>query len=143
MSKFPAKLTKSIALAASTFLASAQLAIVSAQVNPPVTDISPGTGFATDIGSLFNFILRVVIILAILIVFGFLIFGGIEYITSGGEKSKTESARNKITAAIVGLVILAASYAVFLLLWKFFGFTGGLSGAINNVGTISNPGTGH
>jgi hypothetical protein len=45
--------------------------------------------------------------------------GGIEWITSGGDKGKTESARNKITAAVIGLVILAASWAILGLVLQF------------------------
>lgn len=99
------------------------------------TPIVAGTGYASNIGSIINFSLQVVMVIALLLVFGFLIMGGIEWITSGGEKSKTESARNKITAAVVGLVILAASYAILQLMLKFLGFSS-LTNAINNVNPI-------
>ena len=44
-----------------------------------------------------------------------------EWITSGGDKGKTESARNKITAAIIGLIVLASSWAVLMLILGFLG----------------------
>jgi len=55
------------------------------------------------------------------LVFAFLIWGAIEWITSAGDKGKMESARNKISNAIVGLVILAAVTAIFLVLQQFLG----------------------
>lgn len=86
-------------------------------------DITAPKGFATDIGSLINGLLSFVMVIAALLVFGYLIMGGIEWITSGGDKSKTENARNKITAAVVGLVILAASYAILIVILNFLGFS--------------------
>jgi hypothetical protein len=129
------KILKATPAAASAFLLSAQLAMVSAET---IANIDPGSGFATNIGTVINFILRVVMVIAILLVFFYLILGGIEWITSGGEKGKTEAARNKITAAIIGLIVLAASYAILTLLLQFLGF-GSLNTAIDSVGTIRNP----
>ncbi|MCB9801833.1 MAG: hypothetical protein H6774_01970 [Pseudomonadales bacterium] len=72
--------------------------------------------------------------IAALLVFVYLIWGGIEWITSGGDKGKTESARNKITAAIIGLIILAASYALLRIALEFIGVDGGLQGILNRAG---------
>jgi len=101
------------------------------------TVIDTGPGYASDIGKLISFILRATLAVGALLVFGYLVLGGIEYITSGGEKSKTEAARNKITAAIVGLIILAASWAILNLALSFLGITNGLAGAIDSVGDIN------
>lgn len=85
-------------------------------------EVTAGTGYATDIVGLLNAVLSFVMVLAALLVFVYLIWGGIEWITSGGDKGKTESARNKITAAIIGLIVLAASYAILQLVLRFLGF---------------------
>lgn len=89
-------------------------------------NIDPGAGFAPDIGRLINAILSFVMVIAALLVFIYLIWGGIEWITSGGDKGKTENARNKITSAIIGLIVLAASYAILQLALNFLGFEGGI-----------------
>lgn len=115
-------------------------AVVSSVRAAAVAEIQAPQGYATDIGKLISFVLRVVLAIGALLVFGFLVMGGIEYITSGGEKGKTESARNKITAAIVGLIILAASWAILNLALSFLGLNS-LTGAINSVGNINNAGT--
>jgi hypothetical protein len=47
--------------------------------------------------------------------------GAIQWITSGGDKGQLEGARNKITNALIGLIIVGASWAVFTLIGQFFG----------------------
>lgn len=135
MKKFMAKVAKSASSVGAAMVTASQLAVVYAAENTSVP-IAPGRGFALDIGNVINFVLRVVMVIAVLLVFFYLVMGGIEWITSGGEKGKTEAARNKITAAVVGLIILAASYAILTLLLRFLGFDS-LQGAINNVNPIN------
>ena len=75
----------------------------------------------TDIGNLISSLISVVFIIAGILTFAFLVIGGIEWLTSGGDKTKTEQARNRITAALVGLAIIAASWALMQLSSYFFG----------------------
>lgn len=131
------KLMTKLALSAGGLVAAMPVGQVFAQIE--VSDINPGTGFASDIGVLMNSVLTFVMVVAALLVFLYLIMGGIEWITSGGDKGKTESARNKITAAVIGLVILAASYAVLLLALNFLGF-GSLNDVFNNINTLEGGG---
>jgi hypothetical protein len=63
---------------------------------------------------------KFVVIIAALIFFFILVIGGIKWIASGGDKAKTEEARNQITAALVGLVIVFASWAIVALINAFF-----------------------
>lgn len=84
-------------------------------------------GYASDMGKLLSAVLQIVMVIAALLVFIYLIWGGIEWITSGGDKGKTEGARNKITAAVIGLIVLAASYAILTLALKFIGVSGGIN----------------
>ncbi len=105
-----------------------------AQVDPGDEIVAP-EGFAKNIGSLINGILTFILVVGALLVFLYLILGGIEWITSGGDKSKTESARNKITSAVVGLIILAASYAILLIVLNFLGFKS-LGEVFTNVKSI-------
>lgn len=62
-----------------------------------------------------------VLIVAALLFFFLLVFGGIKYITSGGDKAQAESARGTITAALIGLVIVFAAWAIITLINYFFG----------------------
>ena len=103
-----------LALSAAAFVTAAPAAFAQ-------TDIEAPSFFFTDVGSLINKVLNFVMVLGALLVFMYLIWGGIEWITSGGDKGKTESARNKITAAILGLIVLAASWAILGLVLNFLG----------------------
>ena len=51
----------------------------------------------------------------------YLVYGGVEWLTSGGDKAKIESARAKITNALIGVAIIAAAYAVWIIVLTFFG----------------------
>ncbi len=124
----------SIVGAASVAFTAAQ--VFAADVIPFTTKINPGTGWATDFGALVNSVLSIVMVIALLLVLLYLVLGGIEWITSGGDKGKTESARNKITAAIIGIIILAAAYALTQLVAWILGFEG-LGSAFNNVQRIN------
>jgi hypothetical protein len=110
----------------STGSAAAGLALTAGSVMAATlkdVDIQPGTGFATSFGGMMNGIISFVMVIAAVLVFFYLIWGGIEWITSGGDKGKTESARNKITSAVIGLIVIAASYAVLTLALNFLGFS--------------------
>lgn len=50
--------------------------------------------------------------IAAAVVVGFLIFGGIKYMTSGGEKEAVSSAQGMITHAIIGFIILMMLFAL-------------------------------
>lgn len=74
-----------------------------------------------DIGLLISALVGVLLIIAALMAFFFLILGGIQWITSGGDKAGMEAARNKITHAVVGLVIVGAAWAIMILIQNFLG----------------------
>ena len=40
------------------------------------------------------------------------ILGGLNWITAGGDKNKIETAKNQMTGAAIGLITIAASYAI-------------------------------
>ena len=77
----------------------------------------------TDLGELISTMLQVFLIIAGLGAFAFLLIGGFQYITSGGEKAQAESARDKITHAIMGLVIIVAAYAGIRVIETIFGIS--------------------
>jgi len=77
----------------------------------------------TDLGLLISNAIGVALIIAGILVFVFLVWGGIQWITSGGDKGKTDEARSRITAALIGLAIVAAAWAVMQLISYFFGIS--------------------
>lgn len=68
------------------------------------------------ISSLIGFIM----VIAGVAFFFMLVWGGIRWIISGGDKGQTEAARNQITAALVGLVIVFAAWAILSLVGSLF-----------------------
>jgi hypothetical protein len=73
------------------------------------------------VGGLVSGLIRLVLVIAALVFFFILVIGGIRWIVSGGDKAQTEAARNQITAALVGLVIVFAAWAIVQLINVFFG----------------------
>lgn len=91
--------------------------------------ITQGPNFhITNLGSLITGAVNALLIFAAIAAFIYLVLGGIQWITSGGDKAGMEAARNKITHAIVGLIVVAAAYAIMILVSSFLGinFLGGL-----------------
>lgn len=56
-----------------------------------------------------------------LVFFFIMVFGAIQWISSGGDKAALEAARGKISSAIIGIVILLAVFAIIMLVEEFFG----------------------
>lgn len=93
-------------------------------------------GFATDLGVLINSLLSTIMVFCALLVFFFLVSGAFDWILSGGDKGKTEKARGKIIAAVVGIIIVGASFAILTLVVRFLGFES-LNDVLSNVKGIS------
>lgn len=129
------KQLQKLAIAGGSALASFPLLATAVSAADEIATIEvENLGFFTDIGELINKALRFVMVIAALLVFLYLIWGGIEWITSGGDKGKTESARNKITAAVIGLIVVAASYAILQLALTFLG-VGGINQVMDTLST--------
>ncbi len=72
-------------------------------------------------GDYISSIMQAVMAIALVSVLIFLLWGAVEWIFAGGEKSKVEAARGKITGAIMGLLLLVCTVAIFTLLQQFTG----------------------
>ncbi len=92
-----------------------------ALAQPNLAIEKPSTFKITDLGNFISKLMGVALVIAAIMVFVYLVWGGLQWITSGGDKGKTEEARNRITAALVGLAIVAAAWAVIQLVSYFFG----------------------
>jgi hypothetical protein len=88
-------------------------------------NLQPGGQFSAlgslTIGGVIAGAIRLVLVIAAIVFFFILVIGGIRWIASGGDKAQTEGARNQITAALVGLVIVFAAWAIVQLINTFFG----------------------
>ncbi len=82
-------------------------------------------GFFPDFRTMVTSLLQIALIASVILVLFQLVTAGINWITSGGDKAKTDSARGKIVAAIIGLVLVVASWAVFLFILQLIGLKPG------------------
>ncbi|OGG11248.1 hypothetical protein A2Z00_01220 [Candidatus Gottesmanbacteria bacterium RBG_13_45_10] len=99
-----------------------------AQLRNPVLPSLIGGGSSPDyqrggtaLGKLISNVVGALFIAGFLLAFVSLILGGFNWISSGGDKTKLEKARDEITNAIVGFVVVAAAYALTKLVGQFFG----------------------
>lgn len=76
-----------------------------------------GLTFPKVVAGLISFAL----VIASLIFFFMLIIGGIQWMLSGGDKAGTEAARGRITAALIGLVVVFSAWAIAQLINAMFG----------------------
>jgi len=80
-------------------------------------------GASTDFAGWLGRILGFALVIAALLVFMYLIWAGIDWISAGGDSSKIQKARERITGAIVGIIVLAASVGIFMLVQQFLGIS--------------------
>lgn len=85
-----------------------------------------------------QFIITLLFVVGMVIAVAFLIFGGIRWILSGGDKTKVEAARGHIVASIIGLVIIAAAFLIFSLVFQILGVRNPLTGGLC-IPTLQNP----
>jgi len=96
------------------------------------------TSFAEWLTRIFGAVLGVSALLVLI----YLIWGAISWITSNGDASKVQKARDQITQAIIGLIVLAASTAIFMLVQNALGIevlniTGGTAAETRDAGSSS------
>lgn len=118
-------MVKKIITGVSTGVSALALAATTAFAVDTAINVDAGAaGFKiNDISKLISSLLKFTLGIVGLLVFIYLIWGGIEWLTAGGDKSKTESARQKITNAIIGLAIVASALAISVVLSNFFGIS--------------------
>lgn len=79
-----------------------------------------------NLSSLVNFVINLVFGVGIALALLFVIIGGIKYITSQGDQGKAEEARNTITNAVIGAIVIIAFRALIGLALNVIGVNGGI-----------------
>lgn len=104
----------------SLFLVTAASAM--ADVGTPI-GLQPPAGSVNNVPvqNIPQFAITLLFVIGILIAIGFLIYGGIKWILSGGDKAGVEGARNHIVAAIIGLVIIVLAFAIISVVFTLLG----------------------
>lgn len=89
------------------------------ELNKNLGNFTPASTLTVE--SMVSGFIGLILVVAGLAFFFILVIGGIKWILSGGDKAHTEGARNQITAALVGLVIVFSAWAIIALIKSFFG----------------------
>ncbi|NMB57174.1 hypothetical protein GYA19_04560 [Candidatus Beckwithbacteria bacterium] len=77
--------------------------------------------FKSNIGDYVSLGIEAIFIIGAILCLVYLIWGGIDWILSGGEEKNYASARGKMTTAVIGLAALACSWIIWTLVLYFFG----------------------
>lgn len=96
-------------------------------INPPA---GVPTGGISSLNNLISLVTNLLFIAAIVISLFYLIWGGFDWIFSGGDKQKLANARNKVIYAVVGLIIVFLAIFIVNLLYTFFKITPSGSGLL-------------
>ena len=93
--------------------------------SPGNITLKPSTQFnnltSITFGGIVSGLISFIMIIAALVFFFMLVLGGIQWMLSGGDKAGAEAARGKITAALIGLVIVFSAWAIVQLVNAVFG----------------------
>lgn len=79
-----------------------------------------------SLGSIISAVLPFLYGIAGIILFFILIWGGIDLVGSGGDPEKVEAGKGKITAGIIGFVLLVISFLLVRILAYVFGLSNGI-----------------
>lgn len=86
-----------------------------------IGEVKAPPGVISDIGKTTNFISAIVVFITVvagLYALWQFISGGFGYISSGGDKAKVQQSTQQITMAILGLVVIGASFILGSLIGK-------------------------
>lgn len=89
--------------------------IFGGRISPPPGVVGGGNP-ATEFGNILAFALKVVFVIAALLVLAYGLWGGIDWITSGGDKEKLQKAVGKIRDAFIGIIVLIAVLTIFFVI---------------------------
>ncbi len=102
---------KALALSFLLFL----FAVVVAPVFADTINLQPVNGVVDkniQISDVVSFVINLLVVISIVASLIFLIYGGLRWVISGGDKEKVENARKTVVAAIIGLVVVLLSWVI-------------------------------
>lgn len=90
--------------------------------NPAISaDFGNAVSPAMALGNIIVTLWRTAVTLGSIALLVMLIYGALEWILAGGDKGKIESARNRITQSIIGLLVLVGTVAISLFISSLLG----------------------
>lgn len=105
--------------------------------NRALPDLTKKTSDPAELfGNLLAGLIGVMLIMATLLALIQLFQGGLEWISSGGDKTGLENARNRIVNSLVGLMIVFASWVIYIMILQFLGIIGSGGGINMKIPTL-------
>ncbi len=91
-----------------------------------------------DLGTFLHNVVTIIISIGTALALLYLFWGALDFIMSGGNQERNQTAKNKITNAIIGLAILAFIWIIWKVATYFLGLSPSLKGGFTT--TIKGPG---
>jgi hypothetical protein len=83
----------------------------------------PTGGLSSSGSNIISVIITYLYIAAVFLALLFIIWGGINWITSAGDKQKLAQAKQKIVFALIGLIVAFLAFFIIKTIGTFFGVT--------------------
>jgi hypothetical protein len=99
------------------YIASSVYAVNNVELTPPPGSIDPNL----DPSKFPQLIIDLLFGVAAFLALAYLMYGGIKWITSRGDKTQVEAARKHIVAAVIGLVVVAGAFFGLRVLFTILG----------------------
>ena len=84
--------------------------------NPTLNTTLQGKTGVQFVGSLITTLISMFFVVGAVVFFFMLLYGGLQWITSGGDKAAVEAARGRVTNALIGIVVLFSVYALVVII---------------------------
>lgn len=127
LSKYSLKKSLGTAIGAAASLGIVSQAFAQTSLDPCLNMTPPWDSLCdistADLPTVISNTILVIFIVAALVALFFLIWGGIKWVMSGGDKAKVEVARSTIIAALIGLVVTFLSFFILQLILGLFGLS--------------------
>lgn len=88
------------------------------EISPPA-GVPAGARFS--LGNILTIFLGFLMVVGIILSTAFLVYGGILWITSSGDKQKLDKARKTLLYSIIGLIVMSLSLLIINVLGKILG----------------------
>jgi len=95
------------------------LSVNGKKINGPTGVPTIETG--TTLNKLISVGIELLILLALILCIVFIVWGGINWIMSEGDKQRLNQARQKVLFAVIGLIVVFLAFAIISFIFQVFG----------------------
>ncbi|RJQ24471.1 hypothetical protein C4577_07870 [Candidatus Parcubacteria bacterium] len=110
--------------------------VIEINPSPPLQVIDPDN---VSIDQIVRFVISALVVVGVVAALIFLIYGGIKWVVSGGDKTAVETARGHIVAAIIGLLIIVFSFVIINLIFQIIGLGSAFDLKVPTLGVTPVP----